>query len=227
MTVTQLPHFLIFLHFLYPGCKNAVSYTVVVRFCFTLFSDDTSELLLPCGDLVKIVMDMIDSSVAETQSHIEKREGSTPSTSGLGKDRSKSNKVSLKRTTLQPANKKSRKQQKATQLGYTVQQGEDMLLVISSSTSQYDGSVWTPPKRGNNKRKLTKGKGKSVLIKKKKTVSSKPKRESQATAEEDTFMYVPQNSTDYRWGQNLPEELLINIFQMVVMQDGPVPFLCR
>lgn len=177
-------------------------------------------------------MDMIDSPVVETQSHDEKREGSTPNTSGLGKDRSKSNKASLKRTTSKPANKKSRKQQKArvsrpAQLGYTVQQGEDMLLVISSSTSQYDGSVWTPPKRGTNKRKLIKGKGKSILIKKKRAVSSNPKMESQATAEEDTCMYVPQNSTDYRWGQNLPEELLINIFEMVVMQDGPVPFLCR
>lgn len=177
----------------------------------------------------------MDSSAAETQTHAERKEGSAPSTSsapGLGEDDSKSNKASLKKTTRVPANTKSKKQRKdrvsrTAHLGYTVQQGEDMLLVISSSTSQYDGSVWTPPKRGNKKRKLNKGKGKAIQIKKKKEVCAKPKIQSHPAVSEDSSIYVAQNSTDYRWGQNLPEELLINIFQMVVIQDGPVPFLCR
>lgn len=177
----------------------------------------------------------MDSSAAETQTHAETADGSAPSTSntsGLREDGSKSNKESLKMTTNKPVIKKSKKQQKArvsrtAHLGYTVQQVEDMLLVISSSTSQYDGSVWTPPKRGNKKRKLNKGKGKAIQIKKKKDVCAKPKIQRHPTVSEDSSIYVAQNSPDYRWGQNLPEELLISIFQMVVIQDGPVPFLCR
>lgn len=177
----------------------------------------------------------MNSSVAETQTHVERRDGSAPSTSsasGLREDGSKSNKESLKRTTSKPTNTKSKKQRKSrvsrnTHLGYTVQQVEDTLLVISSSTSQYDGSVWTPRKMGSKKRKLNKGKGKAIQIKKEKGVCAKPKILSLPSVSEDSAIYVAQNSTDYRWGQNLPEELLINIFQMVVIQDGPVPFLCR
>lgn len=177
----------------------------------------------------------MDSSAAETQTHAERRDGSAPSTSsasGLREDGAKSNKESLKRTTSKLTNTKSNKQRKArvsrtAHRGYTVQQVEDMLLVISSSTSQRDGSVWTHPKRGNKKRKLNKGKGKAIQIKKKKEVCAKPKLRSPPALSEDSSMYVAQNSTDYRWGQNLPEELLINIFQMVVIQDGAVPFLCR
>lgn len=186
---------------------------------------------------------MMDSSAAESQTHSSTREGSTPTTSsaassaassrlGLGDDGSNLNKASLTRTVSKPANMKSRKPRKArvsrlAQLGYTVQQGEDMLFVISSSTSQYDGSAWTPPKRGSKKRKLTKGMGKVIQIKKKKAVYTKPKVEGAPFAKEAAHLYVAEDSTDYRWGQVLPEELLINIFQMVVIQDGPVPFLCR
>lgn len=181
----------------------------------------------------------MDSSAAESQTHSSTREGSTPTTSsaasselGLGDDGSNLNKASLTRTASEPANMKSRKPRKArvsrlAQLGYTVQQGEDMLFVISSSTSQYGGSAWTPPKRGSKKRKLTKGMGKVIQMKKKKPVYTKPKVEGAPTAKEATHLYVAEHSTDYRWGQVLPEELLINIFQMVVIQDGPVPFLCR
>lgn len=32
---------------------------------------------------------------------------------------------------------------------------------------------------------------------------------------------------DNRWGQSLPEEVLVSIFQMLVVQNGAVPFLCR
>ncbi|KAM3858932.1 F-box/LRR-repeat protein 6-like [Diretmus argenteus] len=36
-----------------------------------------------------------------------------------------------------------------------------------------------------------------------------------------------QGHMDHRWGLSLPEEVLVHIFQMVVIQDGAVPFLCR
>ncbi|XP_029700528.1 F-box/LRR-repeat protein 6 [Takifugu rubripes] len=182
---------------------------------------------------------MMDSSAAESQTHGPTREGSTPTTSraassglGLGDDGSNLNKASLTRTASKPANMKSKKPRKArvsrlARLGYTVQQGEDMLFVISSSTSQYDGSAWTPSKRGSKKRKLTKGMGKVVQLKKKKAVYPKPTVEGAPPAKEAPRLYVAEDPTDYRWSQGLPEELLIKIFQMVVIQDGPVPFLCR
>ncbi|XP_045913980.1 F-box/LRR-repeat protein 6 [Micropterus dolomieu] len=179
----------------------------------------------------------MDSSEAEALTHSDRREDTAPSTSntsGQGDDGPKPKRVSLKRTADQPKNAKAKKKKKArvsrpAPLGYTVHQGEDMLLVISSSTSQYDGSAWTPPKKGSKKKKLTKRKGKVVHIKKKKTAHARPKLANTPVAKDkkDTNLFVPQKATDHRWGESLPEEVLINIFQMVVVQDGAVPFLCR
>lgn len=98
-----------------------------------------------------------------------------------------------------------------------------MLLVISSATSQYDGSAWAPPKRANRKRKLSKGTG----TRRKRALYPKPKTGSDAAAQEAALVPAAEDGGDPRWGQTLPEELLISIFQMVVVQDGPVPFLCR
>ncbi|XP_078123563.1 F-box/LRR-repeat protein 6 [Sander vitreus] len=179
----------------------------------------------------------MDSPEAEASTHSERREDAAPSTSntsGQGEDGPKPKKASFKRTTGKPANAKAKKHKKArvsrpAQLGYTVHQGEDMLLVISSSTSQYDGSTWTPPKKGSKKKRLTKVKLKTNQIKKKKTVRAKPKLTNNPVAKEkeDTNLFMLQSATDHRWGQSLPEEVLISIFQMVIVQDGAVPFLCR
>ncbi|XP_040910169.1 F-box/LRR-repeat protein 6 [Toxotes jaculatrix] len=179
----------------------------------------------------------MDSTEAEASSHSERKDDTAPSTSntsGQGKDGPKSEKASLKRKAGEPTNAKAKKKKKArvsrsVKLGYTVHQGEDMLLVISSSTSQYNSSAWTPKKKGSKKKKLTKGKLKSNQIKKKKTVCAKPKLVNNPVTktEEDAALFVPQKEMDHRWGQSLPEEVLINIFQMVVTQDGAVPFLCR
>lgn len=181
---------------------------------------------------------MMDSPEAEASAHSETRGDTTPSTSntsGQGEDGPKPKKAALKRTTGNLTDAKTKKRKKArvsrpAQLGYTVHQGEDMLLVISSSTSQYDGSAWTPPKKGSKKKKkLTKGKVKASQIKKKKTVRAKPKVDNSPVAKEkeDADLFVPKGAADNRWGQSLPEEVLVNIFQMVVVQDGAVPFLCR
>ncbi|XP_049458613.1 F-box/LRR-repeat protein 6 [Epinephelus fuscoguttatus] len=181
---------------------------------------------------------MMDSPEAEASAHSETRGDTTPSTSntsGQGEDGPKLKKAALKRTTGNLTDAKTKKRKKArvsrpAQLGYTVHQGEDMLLVISSSTSQYDGSAWTPPKKGSKKKKkLTKGKVKASQIKKKKTVRAKPKVDNSPVAKEkeDVDLFVPKGAADNRWGQSLPEEVLVNIFQMVVVQDGAVPFLCR
>lgn len=182
----------------------------------------------------------MESSEAEALSHSERKEDTAPSTSntsGQGEDGPKPKKGTLKRTTGKPPNSNVKKRKKArisrpARLGYTVHQGEDMLLVISSSTSHYDGSAWTPAKKGGKKKKLTKGKVKKaaqIKKKRKKTALAKPKLASYpvASEKEDTNLFVPQKAADHRWGQSLPEEVLISIFQMVVVQDGAVPFLCR
>ncbi|XP_034559997.1 F-box/LRR-repeat protein 6 [Notolabrus celidotus] len=165
----------------------------------------------------------------------EKREDAAPSTSntpGEGDDGPKPKKASLKRTAGQPPKAKPKKRRKArpAQLGYRVEQGEDMLLVISSTTADYEGSVWAPPRKGSKKKKLIKAKLKAgQKKKKKKTLRAKPTLEiiPVDTVKKDTTLFLPQEAGDHRWGQSVPEEVLINIFQMVVIQDGAVPFLCR
>ncbi|XP_069032371.1 F-box/LRR-repeat protein 6 [Embiotoca jacksoni] len=169
----------------------------------------------------------MDAAEAEASTQSERKEESAPS--GPAEDGPKSKKASLKRTKDAKA-KKSKKARvsRPARLGYTVHQGEDMLLVISS-TSQYEGSAWTLKKKGSKKKKVAKGKLKANQIKKKKTVRAKPKLESKPVIkeEEDVNVFVPQKEGDHRWGDSLPEEVLINIFRMVVIQDGAVPFLCR
>ncbi|XP_041664100.1 F-box/LRR-repeat protein 6 [Cheilinus undulatus] len=173
----------------------------------------------------------MDSSETEPLSNSEKKEETAPSTSDQGQDGAKPKKASLKRTAAKPKNAKSKKRKKArvSQPGYRVEQGEDMLFVISSTTSQYDYSAWKPPKKGSKKKKPSKAKIKAGQSKKKRTVRAKPKPAIPAIEKEkeDSTLFVPQEATDNRWGESVPEEVLINIFQMVVSQDGAVPFLCR
>ncbi|XP_042321499.1 F-box/LRR-repeat protein 6-like isoform X2 [Sceloporus undulatus] len=38
---------------------------------------------------------------------------------------------------------------------------------------------------------------------------------------------APQSGTESSWGEHLPVEILVQIFQVVVALDGAVPFLCR
>ncbi|XP_060916504.1 F-box/LRR-repeat protein 6 [Labrus mixtus] len=179
----------------------------------------------------------MDSSETQPLPSSDSREDTAPSTSKTsgqhGQDAPKPKKASLKRTTGEPKNAKSKKRKKprVSQPGYRVEQGEDMLFVISSTTSQYEGSAWKPPKKGSKKKKLTKGKSKAGQSGRKKTVRApKPKLEAipaEKTEKTDVAFFVPQDAMDHRWGQSVPEEVLINIFQFVVTQDGAVPFLCR
>nr|XP_057903612.1 F-box/LRR-repeat protein 6 isoform X2 [Doryrhamphus excisus] len=118
--------------------------------------------------------------------------------------------------------KKKARVNRVAQPNYTVHEGEDMLLVISSSTAQYDGSAWAPKRKGCKKRKVTKGKGKSIPTKRKKLMSAPVVKQKEEIPE-----FVLEAPSDHSWGQMLPEEVLVNIFKMVVTQDGAVPFLCR
>ncbi|KAM7384657.1 hypothetical protein PAMA_011824 [Pampus argenteus] len=104
----------------------------------------------------------MDPGEAEVATRSEGSKDTVPSTSDVssqGEDGPKSNKASLKRRNSdKDTNHKAKKRKKArvkrsAQPSYTVHEGEDMLLVISSSTSQYDGSTWAPKKKGSKKKK--------------------------------------------------------------------------
>lgn len=205
-----------------------------------LFSDVTNVSALPSstfpGIKLKVNLPKMDSSKTGFRSHGEGSRNSAPSTSeasGQRKDGPNLKKASLKRKSSVTTGANAKKKRKARvkrppRLGYTVHEGEDMLLLISN-TSQYDNLTWRPKKKRSRKKKLSKGKVKVLQTKKKKTVPAKPKVTNNPVAKEvvDTTLHQPQLDTDHRWGQNLPEEVLVNIFQMVVVQDGAVPFLCR
>lgn len=170
----------------------------------------------------------MDSSEAQALRK-EDNTASTSNTSAQGEDGPKPKKAKTEKKVKKV--KKKGRVFRAAKLGYTVHQGEDMLFVISSSSSQFNGLPWSPPKKKIKKKKRTKGKVKTVQIKKKKKVRAKPKPADNPVAsfqeKEETNLFVPQKTADHRWGESLPEEVLINIFQMVVGQDGAVPFLCR
>ncbi|XP_017297550.1 F-box/LRR-repeat protein 6 [Kryptolebias marmoratus] len=167
----------------------------------------------------------MEASVSETSNQSERKEESEAS--GHGEDGPKSKKTALKRK----SEVKTKKQKKArvSRPDYTVHQGEDMLLVISNASSQYVGSVWTSKKKGSKKRKALKGKlkKKKNQIKKRKSVCEKPKVENQPVKKDDEDRKLSETAAEDRWGQELPEEVLVNIFQLVVTQDSAVPFLCR
>ncbi|KAG7458282.1 hypothetical protein MATL_G00236550 [Megalops atlanticus] len=103
-------------------------------------------------------------------------------------------------------------------LGYTIQQGEDMLLIISNE-----------PKRKVCKRKRPgAGRARCPAVKvKRKMLNAGIKYK--VPAEDAGHKLSRHYSEDYydRWGQNLPVEILVNIFQLVVNQEGAIPFLCR
>lgn len=157
------------------------------------------------------------------------------SSSTQGNDAPHPSKASLKRKTNQPHNQKAKKKKRGVKRTakprFTVHECEDMLLVISSSTSQDDGPVWAHKKKKGGKKKnaTIKGKGeKKRTVKKKKTKANIIRSPAVEKKEEVTPpVFVAEKPNDHRWGLSLPEEVLVNIFKMVVMQDGAVPFLCR
>lgn len=119
--------------------------------------------------------------------------------------------------------KKKKRIQRVQRPNYTVQHGEDMLLIISN-VSQFD-SVWKPKRKGC-KRKKAKTKTTSVRRKRHPT---KP-RVSKVTGKvlsNDADLEESETALSFDWGQRMPVEVLVKIFELVVLQDGAIPFLCR
>ncbi|XP_065144928.1 F-box/LRR-repeat protein 6 isoform X1 [Paramisgurnus dabryanus] len=135
----------------------------------------------------------------------------------------------LKRKADALKNDKSKKKKRKTikrtiRPNYTVQEGEDMLLIISNISS--GDSIWKPKRKGC-KKKQSKSKSKISPGKTRKT----PAKIKVPTVREETIdkrvnLESVHDSFD-QWGQSLPIEILVKIFQFAVVQDGAVPFLCR
>ncbi|XP_066531734.1 F-box/LRR-repeat protein 6 [Hoplias malabaricus] len=130
-----------------------------------------------------------------------------------------------KRKVSTPKEEKSKKKKKISvrrppRPSYTVQHGEDMLLIISN-IDQFD-SV---------KRKVFKKKIKVEAKAKTKSTSSvkknkaPPKRKASKLTKEASVSDVHRE--EFNWGYSLPVEVLVKIFELVVVEEGAVPFLCR
>uniref|UniRef100_A0A8C1IH00 F-box and leucine-rich repeat protein 6 n=1 Tax=Cyprinus carpio TaxID=7962 RepID=A0A8C1IH00_CYPCA len=144
---------------------------------------------------------------------------SQSSTAGTSQSAPANRKRLLKRKADSVTDNKGKKKRKKTvkrtiRPNYTVQEGEDMLLIISNINSS--DSIWKPKRKGCKKKKIH-AKGKS------KTSANKTKK---APVKAKTPKSVNADGFD-RWGQSLPIEVLVKIFQFAVLQDGAVPFLCR
>lgn len=139
-------------------------------------------------------------------------------------------KAHLKRKadSLKDDKKKKRKPVKRTvRPNYTVQEGEDMLLIISNISS--GDSVWKPKrkvckKKKTNKKAKTKG---SIGKTKKAPVKTKVLKLREETDNKNVVMDSAKTDSFDHWGQSLPLEILVKIFQFAVFQDGAVPLLCR
>ncbi|XP_035286466.1 F-box/LRR-repeat protein 6 [Anguilla anguilla] len=143
-----------------------------------------------------------------------------PGTSGRG-DRAGSKKRSVKMKSSIKIGKtnKRKKVNRTPSLGYTIQQGEDMLLIISNDPTW---KVWKRKKTKEGRSKLRTARVKRETSK----VGVKGKVNTQNVKFEAAVLSHEHEAYD-RWGQNLPVEVLVNIFKLVVKKEGPIPFLCR
>ncbi|TRY88256.1 hypothetical protein DNTS_022636 [Danionella cerebrum] len=118
--------------------------------------------------------------------------------------------------------KKKRKAVKRTfRPTYTVEEGEDMLLIISNVSS--GDRIWKPKrKKCKKKTKLSKNTSNN------KTKKAPVKTEVPRKNNEDNVVLEGARTDDFdHWGQSLPMEVLVKVFQFAILQDGAVPFLCR
>lgn len=159
----------------------------------------------------------IQASVAEVS---PSRRGETSRTKGL-----KRKADSLKN---EKTKKKKRKNiQRTIRPNYTVQEGEDMLLIISNISS--GDSIWKPKRKGWKKKKVNaKGKNKTSTVQKKRTPAKiKVPKFTKETGDKSVDVDSVHVDGFDRWGQSLPIEILVKIFQFAVLRDEAVPFLCR
>jgi len=100
-----------------------------------------------------------------------------------------------------------------------------MLLIISNISS--GDSIWKPKRKGCKKKKVNKkGRSKTSANKTKKAPVKVPKV-TEGTIDTNVDLEAVNSVSLDHWGQSLPMEVLVKIFQFAIHQDGAVPFLCR
>ncbi|XP_038126673.1 F-box/LRR-repeat protein 6 [Cyprinodon tularosa] len=108
--------------------------------------------------------------------------------------------------------------------------GEDIVFFGIDDSTDSDDVPWSEDSEIVSKAKSPKKK-KSVSQEKpplkRKPVKKKPPVVSPDQEKEREKPPVHAAESEDRWGQHLPEEVLVYIFQMVAAEDGAVPFLCR
>lgn len=191
------------------------------------------------------VIQFEDAAQKQVESMLPTDDQSTSDAASAGPSNRSNKRIALKRKsgpstdkTKPKAKKKKSKSARTPRPNYTIEQGEDMLLIISNVS--HSDSVWRPKRKGRKKKIKTpaKKKGQEMKNKNKKIRKRvKPVRptvivnpEEQGT---DPDLQVEQTNVSHsgdgidQWGQKLPVEVLVHIFQYVVRRDGAVPFLCR
>lgn len=184
-----------------------------------------------------------DAAQEQVESTVPTNDQSTSDAAYAGPSNRSNKRTALKRksgpSNDSKAKKKKSKSVRTPRPNYTIEQGEDMLLIISNVS--HSDSVWRPKRKGRKKKikRPVKGKGQMMKNKNKKIKKRvKPARptvivnsETQGTTDPD--LQIEQTNVSHsgfgadQWGQKLPVEVLVNIFQYVVHRDGAVPFLCR
>lgn len=130
-----------------------------------------------------------------------------------------------------PKKKKGRKTPRMPAPAYLVQETDnDMLLIISNvSGGASEWPVWRAPKAKKKKKKRKPLKG----LKKPVAKRGKPVKQGPVAAGvlgETSRKALPPKTRPGPggfWGEHLPVEILVRIFQHAVASDGSVPFLCR
>ncbi|XP_018605816.1 F-box/LRR-repeat protein 6 isoform X2 [Scleropages formosus] len=174
--------------------------------------------------------DIYDQGVESSNVHLQpgqsdSNDPDSPRTSGGGSHEAKPPKRKLS-TFTDGKRKRRAKTVRRSRPGYTIQEGEDMLLIISN-INKYD-SVFKTKRKVCKRRVTSKGKVK-VPAAKRKNKPSKDEIGEEALSHNAGLKETGNDGEQLTdsWGQNLPVELLVNIFHLVVNQEGAVPFLCR
>ncbi|XP_038616579.1 F-box/LRR-repeat protein 6 [Tachyglossus aculeatus] len=117
--------------------------------------------------------------------------------------------------------KRARRPPRASNPGYLIQETEGMLLVISDLG---EGGPRQPRKRP---RRPERPQRPGPPVRRARSRGEKPRASRRGPEREASLPLDINAAPEPGWGERLPVELLVRIFQTAVAEDGAVPFLCR
>uniref|UniRef100_F7ECG7 F-box domain-containing protein n=1 Tax=Ornithorhynchus anatinus TaxID=9258 RepID=F7ECG7_ORNAN len=117
--------------------------------------------------------------------------------------------------------KRPRRAPRASNPGYLIQETEGMLLVISDPG---EGGPRQPRKRPRRPKRPQRP---GPPVRRARSRGEKPRAVRRVPEREASLPLEISAAPEPGWGERLPVEILVRIFQTVVAEDGAVPFLCR